>query len=101
MIENLDIIVSDNNIKIKDSFKVSKKDFKTILNELRYKYTSNNVLLNRKNCSMKLEWATHNFLYLIGYKRERTKDVDLNYPQKWYINIAYSVLGFFSLLFIK
>lgn len=30
--------------------------------------------------SLKMEWICHNFLYGIGYKRNQTKDVDLDNP---------------------
>lgn len=39
-------------------------------------------VLERSNFSLLLEWASHNLLYDLHIARERTKDVDLEYPQK-------------------
>lgn len=33
--------------------------------------------------------------------RSRTKDVDLNYPQRWYVKAAYSIFGTLVYPFIK
>lgn len=71
-----------------------------ILNILRGSYKDNAVLLNRSNCSLKYEWITHNFLYKIGYKRERTKDCDLDFPCdkcEW----IYIAIGFLVQMFVK
>ena len=45
--------------------------------------------------SMTHEWRAHNLLYSLGIKRDRTKDVDLDVNQPWYIKVAYSVLSIF------
>ena len=38
------------------------------------------VVFDRCLTSLKLEWICYNFLYMIGYERERTKDCDLDNP---------------------
>jgi uncharacterized protein YchJ len=43
--------------------------------------------------SMIAEWVTHNRLYRLGIKRNRTKDVDINYPLKWYMELLYRIFG--------
>lgn len=48
-----------------------------------------------------LEWATHNFCYKINFERNRTKDVDLNYPQEKKVNILYNIVGVLVWLFVK
>ena len=50
---------------------------------------------------MVLEWAAHNMLYNLNIQRERTKDVDLDYPQKWYYKVGYGICGVVALIFIK
>lgn len=92
--------VSTNNVQILNSYKVPKKYFKRILNEIKSRYSDNNVFKNRKIQSMMFEWATHNFCYKINYQRQRTKDVDLNYPQNKMTNIAYNVIGCLVWLFV-
>jgi len=95
-----DYAISYDNIKVIDSYKVSKKVFDPFLNSLRIKYQDNPVLVNRDNKSMDREWAVHNLAYKWNVKRDHSKDVDLNYPQKWYITLMYNVLGFFAMWFI-
>ena len=99
--ENNNYRVTDNNITIFDSYKVSKKKFKNILNGIKSKNPQNNVFKNRKISGMCLEWVIHNFCYLINFHRERTKDVDLNYPEKTFVKIGYCVIGSLVWLFIK
>lgn len=99
--ENINYTVSTNNINIKDSYLVSKKNFKEILNTIKSEYPDNIVFKNRKIKSMMLEWATHNFCYKINFERNRTKDVDLNYPQEKKVNILYNIVGILVWLFVK
>jgi hypothetical protein len=47
----------------------------------------------RSYTSLIAEWRTHNRLYRLGYKQHRTRDVDLDYPLKWYFEFAYRILG--------
>lgn len=98
--EDMDIKVTENNIHIKDSYKISKKYFESILKEIKKNYPNCNVW-ERSFCSLKQEWSAHNFLYLLNYKRERVKDVDLNVPIKWYVKIRYFIVGIIGWIFIK
>ena len=41
------------------------------------------------------EWKGHNRLYKIGYKRDHTKDVDLEEPQKLIWRIIWFIIGGF------
>lgn len=93
-------IVSDHNIKIKDGWIYGKESFDGILNWIRELYPENLVLENRKNKSLKREWACHNFLYDMGIARERTQDVDLDWPQPWYMTLLYNIGGFLVWPFI-
>ena len=49
--------------------------------------------------SLKMEWICHNFLYLVGYERERTKDVDLDNPCDQ-PEIIYIICGILVWLFV-
>ena len=95
------IKVNSNNIHIEDSHKISKKEFESILNELRSKYSDNNVLRNRSNLSLIFEWSVHNLLYYFNVQKSRTGSVDLDYPQRWYEKIAYYLAGPISFLLIS
>lgn len=67
-------------VKIIDSYKISKWEMSNYLDNLR-KTTISDVF-KRNNTSLIFEWATHNLLYNLHIAKERTKDVDLEYPQK-------------------
>lgn len=85
--------VTSNNIHIKDSYDIKKRsEMKEILYAIQYKKPDCNVFKRSYN-SMISEWKTHNRLYRLGYKKDRTGSVDLNYPLKWYVELAYKILG--------
>ena len=92
--------ISNNNLHLIDSYKVSKKRFDGELNRIKAIHPNSDVW-KRTRCSLKLEWATNNGLYALGIKRDRTKDVDINYPLKWYEKVMYSIAGFLVWLLIK
>lgn len=94
------------NIHITDSYKISKREFHNVLINREYEAHWHNieseiqVFEHRSRFSLKMEWAVHNFLYAIGYKRAQTKDADLDYPcdkPEW----IYCVLGCLVWIFIK
>ena len=96
--------ISKDNIKIKDSWEVPKKKFPRILAQIQLKIEVEHLeceVFNRSYFSLEMEWATHNFLYMLHIARSHTKDVDLNYPQKWYEAIFYFVFGIIGWIFIK
>ena len=93
-------IITNNNLHLIDSYKIRKKNFDGELNRIMGLHP-NSEIWKRTRSSMKLEWATHNGLYNLKYKRERTKNADLNYPQKWYAKIGYFFGGCMFWLFIK
>lgn len=84
--------ISDDNLHIIDSYKVPKKNFVRELSSAKNLHPSSGVW-NRSFNSLKKEWGVHNALYAIGIFRSRTKDADLNYPQKWYVKLAYALAG--------
>ena len=92
--------ISSNNVHITDSYKVSKTYMPIVIKELKNEYPDNLVLKNRKKISLIFEWSVHNFLYNLHIARSHTKDVDLEYPQKWYYKLGYNIFGPISWLFI-
>ena len=90
------IEVTKNNTHITDSYKVKNKGVMfSILMNTRIKYSNNSDLAIHKRTldSMVREWRAHNFLYEIKYKRERTKDVDLDINEPWYRKTGYFILS--------
>ena len=92
--------ITPHNIRIPDSYEVSKHGFDAILDHLQYRYPDCEVW-KRSRWSLKFELATHNALYALGIARERTKDADLDVPQSWYVRVAYNVVGAVVWVFIK
>ena len=92
--------VSENNIKLVNSYLVSKVFFDGILSQLKYEFPEH-AIWSRSFNSLRREWASHNLAYSLGFKRDRTADCDLNVGQKWYIRLAYDIIGTFALLVIK
>lgn len=92
--------ITQSNLHLVDSHKVSKRYFDRELARIKGLHPTSNVWL-RSFRSMRKEWATHNALYAAGLFRQRTKDCDLNYPLKWYMQVAYAVVGTIVYPFIK
>lgn len=85
--------ITTNNIHIENSYKVtSKSEMKEILYAIQHKHPECNTF-KRKYNSLIAEWRTHNRLYRLGYKKNRTGSVDINYPLKWYVKLVYKILG--------
>lgn len=102
-IQDLRIIVTQKNINIKDSYKIwSSNIMEDILDELeeflKTNYSDMDTVFNhRSKSSMIREWIAHNNAYTLGYKKERTGSVDLDYPQKWYNEALYFIISFIIL----
>lgn len=95
----LDYTLTDNNLHIEDSYKIGKRAMGVILTHIKNTAETPSKVWNRSMFSLRMEWAVHNFLYSIGYKRERTADVDLDYPNK--IEWLYCILGCLVWIFVK
>lgn len=91
--------VTENNIHIKDSYAVPKKNFGRILTRIHVLHPDCKVF-ERKMICLEHEWATHNFCYMCGLWRDRTKDVDLNVPMPWYKEWAYFIVGALVWIFV-
>ena len=92
--------ILDNRIKILDSYMMSESEFYSALDEIQNLYPDH-VAFKRTRRSMYLEWRAHNFLYWMGIKKDKTADVDLEYPQGWFKKIAYGILGILGKIFFK
>lgn len=94
--------VEKNNIHIEDSYLYDKQEMKSCLNTIRELYSDVcDVLKNRTDNDMMREWCLHNVLYRLGYQQDRTRDVDLDWPQKWYYRIGYFIFGGICKIFSK
>lgn len=92
--------VNGDNIMLLDSYLVPKARFLNELGKIRNLHPLCGIW-QRSDGSLCREWAAHNLAYSLGYKRERTKDCDLNLGQKWYVKLAYAVVGTFAMWVIK
>lgn len=96
---------SHNNIHLADSYKVSKRAFDYYLDFIKFDIKDKKadciVMEHRTYRSMEREWACHNLLYALHIARHRTKDCDLNYPQKWWEKVGYFLFGGIAKLLIK
>ena len=88
------------NLHIENSYKISKFKFIKIIKEYK-KENPDRLVFKRNIYSLITEWSFHNLLYFFHIKRKQTKDVDLDYPQEWYMTILYYILGTISFIFIK
>lgn len=84
--------ILENRIKIIDSYKMSKEEFDMVLEEVK-KLAPSHVAFNRTKKSIYLEWYAHNLLYRLGIRKDKTADVDLDYPQPWIKRLGYGILG--------
>ena len=93
VLENCVYNVTENNIHIQYSYKMtSKSEMKEVLYAIQHKHPECNTF-KRSYDSLIAEWRAHNRLYNWGIKRDHTADVDLNYPLKWYVELAYRIVG--------
>ncbi len=92
-------IVSSDNIRILNGYQYSKWSFGDVLSAIREAHPDC-PKYPRPDICLKLEWATHNAAYRLHYKRERTRDVDLNVQQKWYATLGYCIVGIIALILI-
>lgn len=73
--------LSANNLHIYNSYKVRKCKMRSELRGVERAATPGETFVfERSIFSLKMEWICHNFLYNVGYERDRTKDADLDNP---------------------
>lgn len=98
IIEHKDFIlrvhISEDNTTIFNSHIVkSSSDMESVLYKTRIKASDKYAINKRSIPSMTREWRVHNLLYSIGLFKNRTKDVDLNIGDPWYIKALYFILS--------
>jgi len=90
--ENISFKIGCVAVKIINSYQVTKRSrIKEIL--YVFKLEHSDIKFNRDINLLVKEWIVHNRLYKLGLFRNRTKDVDLEYQQKWYLKVIYWILG--------
>ena len=87
-------------VKLYDSFLVPKSKFGSELDKILHLHPSCR-LWYRSDKSIRREIAAHNLLYALHIRRSKTKDTDLEFEPKWYMNLAYAVVGTIALWVIK
>lgn len=96
----LKVNASETCTTIQDSYKVkSPWDMESIIYSIKAETTEEYAVNKRSISSMIYEWRVHNLCYNLSILRDRTKDVDLNIGQPWYIKVLYTVLSPFYLHF--
>lgn len=98
--KNRQIIVLPNVTTIENSFQIRGiKEMKHVISSARtisknhHKKYKEYAIYVRTMFGMICEWRTHNLLWSLGIKRERTKTVDLELNVKWYYKIGYFILS--------
>ena len=89
--------LSETCTSIIDSYRLKyKSDMYLFLNDLKCANTKKELALNqRETKDMVNEWAVHNLFYNIGILKDRTRSVDLNYPQSKLMKMLYSIISLF------
>lgn len=89
-----------NRVKLIDSYAIPKAKYARELRSIRNLRPSL-PLWDRSEASLRKEWALHTLLYNIGFRREKTKDCDLEFEPKWYVKLAYAVAGTVAMWIVK
>ena len=95
------IIITDTCIQLLDSFKLSKRDIKSIIDNIISDYQENDVIKHRTKYSILSEIYVHNFCYKLNLFRERTCSTDINYPINKFVEQIYKIIGPLCWIFIK
>jgi integrase len=87
----MNINYSKDNTHVEDSYKVKDIDIEVmqIIRERQYR----GLPISRTFDSYVREWKGHNRLYKLHLFRSHTKDVDLEEPSKWYLEIVWLIIG--------
>lgn len=94
---NVQYELSQNNLKIYDSYRFkTKAEMNLILDEIQEIHPSCDIWKQRSRKSLIWEWKTHNWFFNNFWYVQHTKDVDLEFPQKFYYKIAYFVASIFA-----
>ena len=89
----VEIEYNENNVRIKDSYKIKTKEYMKLILTLFKERTG--FKSKRSIDSWLKEWKTHNRLYRLGLFRSHTSDCDLEENEKLYRLITYEIIGRF------
>lgn len=89
----VEIEYNENNVRIKDSYKIKTKEYMKLILTLFKERTG--FKSKRSIDSWLKEWKTHNRLYRLGLFRSHTADCDLEEYEKLHRLIAYEIIGRF------
>lgn len=86
--------VTKYNVHIEGSWTArNTEEMRAVLLREKALYPDCEVFKHRTIESLVREWRAHNRLYRWGIFKNRAKDVDLEWPQPWWMKAAYFVLG--------
>lgn len=95
------ITVTENNTNIEDSYRIkSISDMQQVLYMIQDECEPSLAINKRGIWDMTNEWRVHNLLYALGIEKDRTRSVDLDINQPWYMTVAYSLLSPFYFHFL-
>lgn len=97
----LKVNLDHDNTCILDSYKVKDMpDMENILWMIQSESEDSEMAVNKRGVwGMVNEWRVHNLLYSLGIQRDRTRSVDLNINQPWYMRLIYTIISPFYLHF--
>ena len=87
------ILLKPNEILITDCLQYKAKEVKAEIKKMKEENPDNEGLNGRSTFGYINEWAIHALCYWWGIKRDHTKDADMQFDMKWYIRLAYNLLG--------
>lgn len=87
----LEYVESENNLHIIDSYKVSNDNLKWSFVNMFYQVLTPKLNRHRTVKSLVNEWKVHNAFYNRGWSVNRTKDVDFEYNQNWFMTLLYAI----------
>ena len=84
----IECVVYDDNITIKDSYLVKDDNKKLeIIDDLLKSFSWFNECRNRNNILR--EWQVHNLFYSLNFKKDKTKDTDIELHQNIFLKFCY------------
>ena len=92
--------VYNKKIVIKDSYLLTKAETKELVEFITWFITTRTAYkLTQPERYLYGKIRLHKLLYLLHYKRSRTKDCDLDYEgnRRWYVNLLSKIIGTLSL----
>lgn len=78
---DIEIVVSEDNCQLKDSYKITDDDKKKEIIKSLIKTFPKIISQNRTERNLFFEWKAHNILYQHNYEIKRTKSVDFEFNQ--------------------